>query len=214
MLIHVHGGSFVRGRKDREARALLYRFAAAGWVCMSVNYRLGPASTFPRHVIDVKRASAWAREHGREYGADPATLFLAGGSAGGHLVALSTLTPNRPEFQPGFEEADTSVTAAVCLYGFYGTFGGRPELPSSPLAYVHGDAPPFLVVHGDADPLVSVDGARDFVELLRGVSSAPVVYAELPGAQHAFDFVHSIRSDTVVEAVSAFATWVVWNRDA
>jgi hypothetical protein len=30
----------------------------------------------------------------------------------------------------------------------------------------------------------------------------------VPGAQHTFDLFHSIRFDTVVDAIEAFATWV------
>ncbi len=84
------------------------------------------------------------------------------------------------------------MTAAISLYGYYGSVdGGR--LPSSPMDYVREDAPPFFVAHGDRDTLVVVDGARRFVERLRSRSSSPVVYAELPGSQHGFDLFHSIR---------------------
>ena len=120
VLIHLHGGAFVGGRKDREARPLLYRLASQGWLCISANYRLSPAAAFPDHLIDVKRVIAWVREHGHEYGGDPAVVFVAGSSAGGHLAATAALTPNGPYFQPGFEQVDTSVTAAICLYGYYG----------------------------------------------------------------------------------------------
>ena len=48
-------------------------------------------------------------------------VFVAGSSAGGHLASLAALTPNDPAFQPGFERADTSVTAAISLYGYYGS---------------------------------------------------------------------------------------------
>jgi len=50
--------------------------------------------------------------------------------------------------------------------------------------------------------------ARRFVDELRGVSANPVVYAELPGAQHSFDLFHSLRFDRVVDAAEAFAAWV------
>ncbi len=39
-------------------------------------------------------------------------------------------------------------------------------------------------------------------------SSNPVVYAELPGAQHTFDLFHSLRFETVVDAIEGFAAWV------
>lgn len=207
-LIHLHGGAFRSGGKSREARPLLSRLASQGWVCVSANYRLRPAARFPDQLVDVKRVIAWVREHGREYGADPAVVFVAGSSAGGHLAALAALTPNEPAFQPGFEEADTSVIAAISLYGYYGPLDVHERRPSSPLAYVRPDAPPFFVAHGDRDTLVRVQDARCFVERLRSTSSNPVVYAELPGAQHTFDLFHSIRFETVVDAVEAFAAWV------
>jgi acetyl esterase/lipase len=64
-------------------------------------------------------------------------------------------------------------------------------------------------VHGDQDTLVIVDDARGFVEQLRATSANPVVYAELPGAQHGFDLFRSRRFDTVVDAIEAFAAWVM-----
>jgi acetyl esterase/lipase len=177
-------------------------------VCISANYRLMPAATFPDHLIDVKKVIAWVREHGPEYGADPAVVFVAGRSAGGHLASLAALTPTDPAFQPGFERAHTSVTAAISLCGYYSPLDAKERPPSSPLAYVGTGAPPFFVAHGDRDTVVFVEGARRFVERLRRTSSNPVVYAELPGAQHSFDLFHSLRFESVVDAIEAFTAWV------
>ena len=129
-LVYLHGGTFRSGRKNREARALLYRLASQGWLCISANYRLSPAAQFPDHLVDVKKVIAWVRGDGREYGAEPSVLFVAGSSAGGNLAAAAALTSNEPRFQPGFEHVDTSVTAAISLYGYYGRYNGSPE--SSP----------------------------------------------------------------------------------
>ncbi|GAA4930316.1 alpha/beta hydrolase [Streptomonospora halophila] len=212
VLVYAHGGGYFSGRKDREGRPLLYRLASRGWVCVSANYRLRPHAGFDEHVADFKKAIAWAREHGPGYGADPSVLVAAGSSAGGHLAAIAALTPGEAAFQPGFEDADTSVTAAVSLYGYYGRYYARPgaaaDPPTSPADHLHTGAPPFLAVHGDRDTVVPVEGARGFTAALRGISAEPVVYAELPGAQHAFDIVHSLRFEAVVDAVEAFTAWV------
>ena len=69
------------------------------------------------------------------------------------------------------------------------------------------DAPPFLVVHGRNDTLVPVVEARDFVERLREVAKNPVAYAEIPGAQHAFDIFPSFRSAGVLRGVARFLEW-------
>jgi acetyl esterase/lipase len=208
VLVHLHGGALFMGKKNRESLALLYRLASQGWVCISANYRLSPAARFPDHLIDVKKVIAWVREIGPEYGADPAVLFLAGSSAGAQLAALAALTPGDPAYQPGFEDADTSVSAAVCLYGYYGHPAARDPAPDSPLACDPAAAPPFFVAHGDRDTLIPVAAARLFVEHLRAASAHPVVYAELPGAQHGFDRFNSLRFEAVVNGIEAFAAWV------
>ncbi|WP_027341437.1 alpha/beta hydrolase [Hamadaea tsunoensis] len=207
IMIHMHGGHYSGGHKNSQSLPLLYRLAGHGWVCISANYRLQPQVRHPDHLIDLKKVIAWAREHAHEYGADPSTVFVAGSSAGGHMAALAALTPNDPAYQPGFEHADTSVSAAVLLNAWYGTyFDGSPE--SAPAWHVTADAPPFLLAHGDKDTLVPQADARTFAEHLRRVSSAPVVYAEMKGAHHAFDLYHSPRFEAVVDAVEAFAAAV------
>lgn len=213
VLIHLHGGGFVGGRKNSQSLPLLYRLASRGWVCISANYRLKPAARFPDHLVDAKKVIAWAREHAHEYGADPATVFVAGSAAGAHLASTAALTPGDPAFQPGFEQADTSVTAAICLNGYFGPLDTDDQRPSSPQAYVGPHAPPSFVAHGDRDTVVSVEGPRLFVEKLRAASRNPVVYAELPGGQHAFDLFHSFRFEAVVDAVEAFAAWVRARRE-
>jgi acetyl esterase/lipase len=208
-LVYLHGGGFFSGRKERDARPLLHRLANQGWVCISANYRLRPAATFPDHLIDAKKAIAWARDQGREYGADPTTVFVGGSSAGGHMAAMAALTPNDPAFQPGFESADTSIAAAICLFGYFGNYYGHGAA-SSPRSYIRADAPPFFVAQGDHDTYSPqfVDIARGFAGELGATSSRPVVYAELPGGQHSFDLFHSIRFETVVDGIEAFAAWV------
>ena len=120
-LVHLHGGAFRIGSKSREAGPLFQRLARRGWVCISANYRL--RTQYPDPLVDVKSVLAWVREHGPEYGADPNVVFVAGSSAGGHLASMAALTANDRSLQPGFEHADTSVTAAVSLYGYYGAVG-------------------------------------------------------------------------------------------
>jgi acetyl esterase/lipase len=232
ILIHLHGGRLRGGRKNSQALPLLYHFARQGWICISANYRLSPAATFPDHLIDAKKVIAWARGHSSMYDADPNCIFIAGGSSGAQLASLAALTSNDPKFQPGFEDEDTSVTAAISLYGDYdwtnsvGAWPGdrsgylmpimkrsRAKDPdawaeASPLAHVRKDAPPFFVIHGDRDSVLPVKDARHFAETLDAVSQNPVVYAELPNADHNFDFFHSIRVEGVLTGIEAFATWV------
>jgi acetyl esterase/lipase len=214
----------------------MYHLADRGWVCVAINYRLSPRATWPDQLVDCKRALAWIRAHIAEFGGDPDYVVVTGGSAGGHLTTMVGLTANDPELQPGFESVDTSVRAMVPFYGVFdwtdqfGIRGARDPLrrllersvvkvprdddpqryaQASPMHRVHGGAPPALVVHGDLDSLAPVDEARRFVAMLRDVSANPVVYVELPGAHHAFDVFHSVRTLHAVAGVDAFLAWLV-----
>lgn len=239
-VLFVHGGAWILGGKDNQGKPLANRLAAHGWVVVSTNYRLSPRFTFPAHIIDVKSAIRWIREHGKEYGANPDFIMITGGSAGGHLASLAALTPNDPRYQPGFENVDTSVQACVPFYGAYdftdrqGNWKHSLLVPmlerlvlkkrlaeareefeyASPMSHVRVDAPPFFVIHGEMDSLAPVEDARYFVELLRAKSKASVLYAELPGAQHAFEVFPSERTGHVLAGVERFvgAVYGAWEQ--
>jgi acetyl esterase/lipase len=233
VLLQVPGGAWMIGMRRPQAYPLMSHLAARGWVCVSIGYRVSPRHTWPDHIVDVKRALAWVKENIADYGGDPNFVAITGGSAGGHLTALAALTPNDPKYQPGFEEADTSVAAAVPVYGRYDWFSttgeGRREfvglleklvvkedfgahrdiyLDASPIRRLRADAPPFFVLHGHDDSLIPVGEAEEFVDELRAVSKSPVAYAELPNAQHAFDIFSSPRAHQSAEAVARFLSWV------
>jgi acetyl esterase/lipase len=229
VLVQVHGGAWMTGSKEQQGAPLMGHLAERGWVSVALNYRLSPRGTWPDHIVDVKRAIAWVKEHIAEYGGDPDLVVITGGSAGGHLSSLAALTPGVEAFQPGFEDADTSVAAAVPMYGVYdftnrdGT--GRADMEdmlsrlvfkskladareaweqASSMSWVGPDAPPFFMVHGTNDSLVPVEQARSFARMLRDASRQPVVYAELPRAQHGFDLFSSVRTLHTLRAIDRF----------
>ncbi len=230
VLLQVHGGAWMIGNKNQQGQPLMEHLTARGWVCVAINYQLSPRVAWPEHIVDVKRAIAWVKANIARYGGDPNFLAITGGSAGGHLTALAALTPNEPAFQPGFEDVDTTLQAAVPFYGVYDFLNrdgtGRADMQAmlekrvfqqvlteerrptwdsaSPMGAIRADAPPFFVIHGTNDSLVPVEQARAFAEMLRKESTQPVVYAELPRAQHAFDIFWSPRTWAAVHAVERF----------
>ncbi len=236
-LIYVHGGGWRGGDPHGAARPLFHALADDGWIVATIRYPLSPAATFPDHVIGVKRSIAWAKTQGSAYGIDPRRVALCGGSAGGHLAALAALTPNRPELQQGFEDVDTSVLACVPIYGIFDFLNrhqtrwdwpliprivmkARPEDDpdryrlASPIDQIGSHAPPFFVVHGSNDSLVPPREAEVFVEALKRVSTRRVEYLEVPGAQHAFDAIASIRTRAVVTRITAFLDGVATSTTA
>lgn len=237
VLLQVPGGAWAINGKRPQAYTLMSRMAELGWICVSINYSKSPRCTYPAHVVDVKRAIAWVRANIADYGGDPDFIAMTGGSAGAHLASLAALTPNDPQFQPGFEAADTTVQAVAPYYGVYDftdvdsmhemvlpflehfvmkvRYADNPELfkAASPVSHVHKKAPPFLVLHGDKDPMAPSAQARSFCAALREAGAATVSHAELANAHHAFDIAPTVRCRIVARAVSDFLG-VVYGRHA
>lgn len=218
-LIYVHPGSWMRGRPGRQAKAMFHQLTRDGWVVLDIRYPLSPAATFPEHLVGVKKAIAWARTAGQYYGVDPGRIAISGGSSGAHLASLAALTWDRVDLQPGFEEADVSVSACLPFYGIYDLLIRNPtrydwpfiaryvmkakptEAPDlyrlgSPVDQVRPDAPPFHVVHGELDSVVLASESEHFVKALTD-AGAQVTYYEVRGAQHGFDAIASLRSRSV-----------------
>ena len=236
VLLQIHGGGWTIGEKNQQGLLLMNRMAARGWICVAINYRLAPKKPWPAQIVDVKKSIAWVKENIASYGGDPSYVVVTGGSAGGHLSALAALTPDVKEYQPGFEDADTRVAAAVPFYGVYdmaGITGDKAAIQirdlfvaprvfkksakdhleefelASPITHVTPDSPDFFVIHGTNDGLVSIRQAHAFVAKLREISTGVTSFLELPGTQHAFEVFSSIRSQHVMRAVER---WLEWHR--
>lgn len=234
VIVQVHGGGWVLGSKNDQGVPLLNHLAASGWVGYSVNYRLAPKVSLADQVVDLKAAIAWVRSNTEEHGGDPDFIAVTGGSAGGHLSSLLALTANDPEFQPGFEHVDTSIAAAVPFYGVYDLLDEEAFMVPgfcdflerivvqesmrgdtaetwrrySPMHRIHAAAPPTMLLHGSVDTLVPIESGRAFAKRLNEVSNQAVVFAELPGANHAFDVFASPRTVRTVEYVERFLNGV------
>lgn len=172
-LVFVHGGYWSTGD-----RALLvggediYRnigrfYASRGIATAVISYRLQPGVALPAQLDDVAAATVWVRAHLEENGGDPAKLFLAGHSAGGHLVtrlALDRELQSRAGLPADFacgvvaidgagydatDEMTYELGATRSLYKQkFGNGTGDWALHANTLALVTKDPrpPPFLVL--------------------------------------------------------------------
>lgn len=215
VLVHIHGGHFRAGGPSRESRVMLFDHANRGWAAISATYHLSPTpeSGFPQHLKDIKTLLRWIRTSGPGLGipAD-APIVVAGSSAGAHIAMMTALTAGDPTYQPGFEELDTSLAGVVGLYGYYGRLGPRTKDVSDPARLPAAQAPPAAIIHGALDTYTPVRGSRRLVRHLRAESANPVMYAELPGAQHGFDAARTPRYLAVVAAVAEFTELVAQRR--
>lgn len=127
-LVLVHGGGWTAGSRN-DFRFLMYPLTQAGFVCVSLDYRLAPKHKFPAQLEDVKCGVRWLRAHAKEYHVDPNRIGAIGGSAGAHLVGLlgTTAKERQWEGKGGNAEQSSAVKAVVCLAGPF----------DLPLAYSH-----------------------------------------------------------------------------
>ncbi len=176
-LVFVHGGGWKNGSKESGFWASLpARYAAKGYVCISVNYRLtGNGGGFPACVHDVKNAVRWFRANSKELGLDPKRIGAYGNSAGAHLVSMLGLVKKEASLEgKGTHLNQSSLVQAVCasatpsnflkwknqLFPNRGLLAGDQEnhharaAKASPVTYVAEDAPPFLLVHAENDRTV------------------------------------------------------------
>ncbi|HEY9034424.1 MAG TPA: alpha/beta hydrolase [Pseudomonadales bacterium] len=236
VMLQIHGGGWTLGYGEKQALPLRNKLVEAGWIFVAINYRLSPDHKFPAHLVDCKQALAWIKNNIADYGGDPDFIMTTGGSAGGHLCSLLALTANRHQelLQPGFADADTTVQGCISMYGVYDfadrhqhradmpmidflqdyvmpdSLADNPELwdIASPVAQVQAERPPFMVIHGELDTLAFVEDARHFAAAMKAAGDAPLAWAELSQAQHAFDIFWSPRCVHSVNAMHRFAEWV------
>lgn len=91
VLVYIHGGSLINGNRQGFGRNPFYPlFIDAGYVVVSIDYRLAPETKLPDLVGDVEDAFRWVREKGPSlFGADPGRIASAGTSAGGYLALVT-----------------------------------------------------------------------------------------------------------------------------
>jgi acetyl esterase/lipase len=180
-IIFVHGGGWVSGDK-RRANFLkpALEFAAKGYVCTTINYRLGG----PKQacIEDAKCSVRWLRANAKKYNVDPGRIGAYGNSAGAHLVAMLGICPASAglEGDGPWREYSSMVQAVVAS-----ATPTRPRVRGgseddakkiAPMTYVAADAPPFLLVHEESDRTVPVSNSDDFVKALRDAGAKDVTY--------------------------------------
>jgi len=204
---YFHGGGWVQGDLETH-HGLCARLAThAGVLVVAVDYRLAPEHKFPAAVEDCLAAYRWLRAHGRDIGADPARVAVAGDSAGGNLSAVvsqlaaagGTPLPRcqvliYPAVDFSFDTdshrdlADGHVIPRDRILWYAEQYlrdeADKADLRASPLRAPRlAGQPPTLIVTAGFDPLR--DEGRAYGDRLREAGVA-VVYREYPGQIHAF----------------------------
>jgi acetyl esterase/lipase len=119
VVVWIHGGALIMGSRSGIDHALLDKLLKAGYVVVSIDYRLAPETKLPAILEDVQDACKWIREKGPElFAIDAKRMAVMGGSAGGYLTLVA-----------GYR-IDPAPVALVSFWG-YGDIAGawysRPD---------------------------------------------------------------------------------------
>jgi acetyl esterase/lipase len=196
VLVFIHGGSWRSGDRSTYP-ALGNRFAKLGIGVAIPSYRLMPKNPHPAQIEDTAAAFAWVYKNIAQYGGDANRIYLAGHSAGGHLVALLALDPS---YLAKYDIPLSAIKGVAALSGVYdvskiqGFAHPLPDHDPSPLAHVHQKTPPFLVSYCQWDYLALPLQAREFAAALKK-SFDPVELLYVPGQGHISEIIHIVKDD-------------------
>lgn len=91
--IDIHGGGFIGGLAEQDARWCSYLSDKTGAVVVSCTYRVAPRYTFPAAHDDIDDIVSWILSHSKStLNADPNLLTIGGASAGGSLALSASMT--------------------------------------------------------------------------------------------------------------------------
>lgn len=218
LVLYIHGGGWVAGHTRHSGAlsnfpAVLAKLAAEGFVVASLEYRLSGEAPFPAQLQDARAALRFLKANAEKYGIDAAKTGIWGGSAGGHLTALTAYSCGDASFDAG--KAPEGSECAQAIVSWYGVFDFAPMLkraaanPSpnapenmllrcdparcdpalvarvSPVSFIDAKDPPTLLIHGEEDKVVEVTQSR-LAEAKLKEAGVPVESIYIPHVDHSF----------------------------
>jgi acetyl esterase/lipase len=211
LILYIHGGGWVAGHTRHSGAlsnfpAVLAKLASEGFVVASLEYRLSGEIGFPAQLQDSRAAIRFLKANAAKYGIDATRVGVWGGSAGGHLSALTAYTCGVTSLDPAPAAAGSECVQAAAIW--YGVFDFAPMLArqqnadspennflrckpaecpadrvaaASPVTYMDRNAPPTLLIHGEKDAVVDVSQSREAEVRLKaaGVSVESIYIADV-----------------------------------
>lgn len=181
-------------------------FAAQGYVVFDVQYGLNDQDQFlkfasvpdglsgPFDIDDMVRHlgifTTYLADNHEDFGADIDSVFVSGGSAGGHLASALALGSASGEY-PDLIDPRISVQGLIPFYPAndlspYRNIGRKDELVD-PNQLVDENSPPVLLFQGDRDGFVNPQVAKNFKQAYLDESNEDFAILWMPYGAHASD---------------------------
>lgn len=194
IVIFPGGGYSIRAPYEGDGYA---KFFQENGICSFVcEYRVNPES-FPRPLLDARRAVRYARANAEKYGYSPDKILVMGSSAGGHLASLVSNYRGDLEGEEGdsLREVSSLPNGTILCYpvidmmGEYSHVGSRNNLlGDTSVAFetisccdiVDEQTPPAFLWHTAEDTCVHVANSYIYSLALRKLN--------IPSEVHVFPF--------------------------
>jgi acetyl esterase/lipase len=191
--MHIHGGGWTIGRAHHQDPRMEQLARDCAVAVVSVDYRLAPEHPYPAGPDDCEDVAAWLVEHSaREFGSD--RIVIGGGSAGGHLSAVTAL---RLRDRHGY----TGLAGLNLIYGCY-------DLTMTPSAKSWGERRLVMTtsdIHWFLDQFVPED--------MRADPDVSPLYADLRDMPRALFTVGTLDS-ILDDSLFMYARWVAAGNEA
>jgi arylformamidase len=193
MVMFIHGGYWSTPSITKDFYAWVARgLQPRGITTLVLDYASCPQVTLDEIVRQCRAAVAWTHKHAHSFGGDPARIYAAGHSAGGHLSAVLGLT----HWELDYELPPDAVKGAFAISGLFDLTPFpytwlQPKLQlswaevrrHSPIALVREGGAPMVLAYGELETAEFHRQAADFQAACASVS-IPASLLSLEGCLH------------------------------
>jgi acetyl esterase/lipase len=168
VVITIHGGGWGSGDRKTDFPTVLQTLTDAGYIYVSMDYRLSPAHRWPACREDVEDAVAWTKTNIAKHGGDPERIAVLGYSAGGQLAFWAAIRDQPPHRLKGviglapatdfLEDLGRRSGPSIALRDLMNCDNGEPFettlrrlYEASPINHLHEQMPSILLIHGTED---------------------------------------------------------------
>ncbi len=238
VVVWVHGGGFVSGRREHIANYLRI-LAGQGFTVVNVDYTIAPEAQYPTPLRQLDAALAYLVREGEQLGIGGAGFVIAGDSAGAQIAAQTVALATNPDYGAnlGVDGAGwrARLRGAALFCGVYDISGmGRggglaglfvqttgwaysgtrnwrtaPEFQTIHfLPHLTADFPPAFVTAGNADPLAPQSVALAQALEDRGVAVETLFFPDDHEPALGHEYQFDLGSDAGKLAFDRLVAWL------
>jgi acetyl esterase/lipase len=209
LLIYVHGGAFVAGKRTQIVQDIKEQ-TARGYALASLSYSLADEAKWPVQIYQLKAAVRWLRANAKSYHLDRDKFIAVGPSAGGTLVTILGTSGDVPELEGaewGSRGYSSRVQGVVAYYpssdlklmsfganakpnnisqqllGCHQLVCSKKADSANAITYITPDDPPFYIMHGTSDSIVPHSESSLMYDALLA-NGVETTFISLPGYTH------------------------------